>query len=384
MAHSISIPPSFSTTSTPLRTSSLSEQAYVLSIVSLQTQYAASTSAPTNKIDIFDKSTLRRVQTLPGHEVATTALRSINRNHKKFLMSSGKDGQVIVWDDRTNSIGISMTNAGNHQPLLCFDVSSDGMTVAAGSELQNEDALIHFWDPRNASVPLRTHSSTHSDDITTLSFSSSATDKIVLSGSSDGLITLSNADEEDEDEAVLHVANWGCSISQAGWIPGEGGAKIWAASDMETFSTWTYELDPLLSVDIRQPSVHRHGQTWVTDYLITCHAEDTPSSSLGVFVGSNEGDAAVLTHPDLRHANSSWAIHKQWSNGHVGIVRALLWDNEHNVLVTGGEDTKINVWSGLGALDDGVMDADITYSPRSMKRDMDWEAEEQEGKRARK
>ena len=110
MAHSISIPPSFSTTSTPLRTSSLSEQAYVLSIVSLQTQYAASTSAPTNKIDIFDKSTLRRVQTLPGHEVATTALRSINRigeNHKNFLVSSGKDGQVIVWDDRTNSIGIS-------------------------------------------------------------------------------------------------------------------------------------------------------------------------------------------------------------------------------------------------------------------------------------
>ncbi len=107
MAHSISIPSSFSTTSTPLRTSSLSEQAYVLSIVSLQTQYAASTSAPTNKIDIFDKSTLRRVQTLPGHEVATTALRSINRVGKKFLVSSGKDGQVIVWDDRTNSVGIS-------------------------------------------------------------------------------------------------------------------------------------------------------------------------------------------------------------------------------------------------------------------------------------
>ena len=97
-------------------------------------------------------------------------------------------------------------------------------------------------DPRNPSAPLRTHSSTHSDDITTLSFSSSSTDKIVLSGSSDGLITLSNANEDDEDEAVLHVANWGCSISQAGWIPGEGDAKIWAASDMETFSTWTNEV----------------------------------------------------------------------------------------------------------------------------------------------
>lgn len=102
-------------------------------------------------------------------------------------------------------------------------------------------------DPRKPSVPLRTHSSTHSDDITSLSFSSSMTDKVVLSGSSDGLISLSNPDEDDEDEAVLHVANWGCSVSQAGWIIGEGGAKIWAASDMETLSTWTNEVS--LSAD---------------------------------------------------------------------------------------------------------------------------------------
>ena len=45
--------------------------------------------------------------------------------------------------------------------------------------------------------------------------------------------------------------------------------------------------------------------------------------------------------------------------------------------MTGGEDTKINVWSGLGTLDDGAMDADITFSPGSMKRDMDWEDEQQ-------
>jgi len=36
----------------------------------------------------------------------------------------------------------------------------------------------------------------------------------------------------------------------------------------------------------------------------------------------------VLIHPDLRHADLSWAIHKQWSSGHVGIVRALLCDDE--------------------------------------------------------
>lgn len=109
MAHSISLSPSFSTESNPLKSSSLSSQSYVLSIVSLPAQYAASASAPANRIDIFDKATLRCVQTLPGHEVATTALRAVNRigeSHKTSLLSSGKDGNVFVWDERTNSYGI--------------------------------------------------------------------------------------------------------------------------------------------------------------------------------------------------------------------------------------------------------------------------------------
>jgi len=44
--------------------------------------------------------------------------------------------------------------------------------------------------------------------------------------------------------------------------------------------------------------------------------------------------------------------------------------------VTGGEDAKINVWSGLGDLDGDTMDTDIIFSPGPRKRDMDWEAEQ--------
>jgi WD repeat-containing protein 89 len=95
---------------------------------------------------------------------------------------------------------------------------------------------------------MRTHGSTHSDDITALHFlpslgsANSSLPKILLSASSDGLISTSNADEEDEDEAVLHVGNWGCSISQAGWISVSAGAQAWAGSDMETFSCWSDEV----------------------------------------------------------------------------------------------------------------------------------------------
>ena len=95
---------------------------------------------------------------------------------------------------------------------------------------------------------MRTHGSTHSDDITTLSYAPTKNEmnqNILLSGSTDGLVSTSNADEDDEDEAVIHVSNWGCSLSQTGWIHGQSGSmspSVWAASHMETFSIWTSEV----------------------------------------------------------------------------------------------------------------------------------------------
>ena len=86
-----------------------SSESYILSITSLPSHYAASASAPTNVIDLFDKTTLKGVKTLPGHEMATTSLHTVNNIAgvmNKCLISSGKDGSVKVWDDRTNSHSI--------------------------------------------------------------------------------------------------------------------------------------------------------------------------------------------------------------------------------------------------------------------------------------
>lgn len=65
---------------------------------------------------------------------------------------------------------------------------------------------------------------------------------------------------------------------------------MWAASDMETFSCWTDELDLLADQDIRKPNVHNVDRTWVTDYLIGCQNSSLEfgSQGLSVFVGSNE------------------------------------------------------------------------------------------------
>lgn len=238
-------------------------------------------------------------------------------------------------------VSIQMMAAGR-RPLLCCDASSDGFLVAAGTALQNEDAFILYWDPRNPAAPLRSHGSTHSDDITTVHFGE--TPNLLFSASSDGLISLSNTHEVDEDEAVTYVGNWGCSVSQGGWVNGSNKPHFWTASDMETFGYWSNELDCIQDTDIRHPSLHNQGQTWVTDYLINCHCTQKVESGLAVFVGSNEGDAALITNSDLSQPTAPWTIHSIWAGGHVGIVRSILWDEDHSVLVTGGEDSKVLTW----------------------------------------
>lgn len=99
----------FNSTSVAARSSHLSSQSYVLSLASLPDHYAASASAPSNTIDIFDKSTMQGIQTLSGHETATTSLLTVSTVAGlgvPSLVSSGRDGSVKVWDSRSNSHSI--------------------------------------------------------------------------------------------------------------------------------------------------------------------------------------------------------------------------------------------------------------------------------------
>jgi len=93
----------------PKLSSKSSSGSYILQITSLTSYYAASASFPSNVIDLFDKSTLCGIKTLSGHEKGTTSLRTVqglSGVNRECLVSSGKDGGVIVWDVRANAQSI--------------------------------------------------------------------------------------------------------------------------------------------------------------------------------------------------------------------------------------------------------------------------------------
>lgn len=102
------IAPQYTFFPTPRKT--VTSNAYYLALASLPNHYGAALSNPSNTIEIFDKSTLERMATLVGHENgAVTALKvaeNMNGFGSKHFVSSGKDGSVKIWDDRTGSHAI--------------------------------------------------------------------------------------------------------------------------------------------------------------------------------------------------------------------------------------------------------------------------------------
>jgi WD40 repeat protein len=233
---------SFSTLTSPRRTNNIGD-AYVLEIARTASHYVASTFAPKNTTHLFDRSSFAPVRALAGHEGGTSALvvapapsSLVAGGHALF--NCGKDARVKMWDERTGTVALEsaclfpstpyasdrlmgssgkLRTSGRPRALLSLGVASDGHMLAAGTELAGADACIHFFDLPSPAAPLRTHSQTHPEEITVFKFAP-AGERLLLSASSDGLLCTSNPDEQDEDEAGVHVGNWGCSIARAGWM----------------------------------------------------------------------------------------------------------------------------------------------------------------------
>lgn len=101
--------PDLTIVSSALRSTKLTSQEYVSSLVSLPNHYAASASAPTNSIYLFDKLNLLNVQILSGHEASITSLRTINTLaglSRPLLASSGRDGLIKIWDERSGNVSM--------------------------------------------------------------------------------------------------------------------------------------------------------------------------------------------------------------------------------------------------------------------------------------
>lgn len=123
------------------------------------------------------------------------------------------------------------------KPIMSMACNFDTRVVAVGTELQNHSASIHLWDVRNTPVSQAAHyQDVHSDDVTTLSFSSSSPHHL-LSGSTDGLVNLYDTRVADEDEVTLQTCNHNASIHRAAFV-GSNNDVVLALSHDEQFALY--------------------------------------------------------------------------------------------------------------------------------------------------
>lgn len=159
---------------------------------------------------------------------------------------------------------------GKGLPLLSLAIHEPSNLLVAGTELISSESHLLFYDTRSPTQPLYTHSTTHSDDITSLKFlpptaqyagplgqgttsSLPTPGNLLLSGSTDGLIALTNPKEADEEEAFYGAEPLDGSVAQVGYYrcplvnpdkkarratPKINGLKVWGRSDMDSFGTW--------------------------------------------------------------------------------------------------------------------------------------------------
>ncbi|CAG8507602.1 6280_t:CDS:2 [Acaulospora colombiana] len=302
----------------PLQSLDTTAIPYVTHLLSLSTsQVVAGFCTPADSFGLLavTQSDLTILRFFPGHQQGITDLKPTptEQSHGITFWSCGKDGLVKYFDTRLEGKEAMVLRASpNPQEIfLSLDISASANMVAAGTERRAEEASIVYWDPRNPSKPLYMHTSTHSEDITSLSFKPTLTDSnLILSGSSDGLVCISDSHQSDEDEACLHVANSGASIARTGWM---NLAEYNDAKSPRLDLVYDYG-------DVRSAST----EAWETDYIISSR-----------WLGSKNslGRGGLLTWcGDNRHNTHSW---KKWKmeavleGAHTEIVRCVCWNDEH-------------------------------------------------------
>lgn len=265
-------PIAYATLSAPLP-----DAPYVLGITPSPTTPHLVLRHPSKSLTVADNQTLQSVASLQGAHGGHISSVSCDGGE---LWSAAVDGSIIRWDERSrqkatvikglsitwstrrgfspslnvHKINATVTLAFIRKPLpvTALTTSAHDSLVIGGTELVSSEAHILFWDPRNSSAPLYTHSSTHSDDITHLSLLRSSStflpashnpeiktpSTLLLSASTDGLIALSDMKEGDEEEALVAEENWGQSIADAGGYMHKGKMGVWARSDMDEMCLW--------------------------------------------------------------------------------------------------------------------------------------------------
>ncbi|GAB1310537.1 WD40-repeat-containing domain protein [Madurella fahalii] len=313
---------------------------YVLDILPVTTGFAATASDQT--LSLFDPTRLnqgpvKKIRT--GHGNLITA--KVYNAADAIICTTGENGTVSVWDMRLDPTNAQAMQIGGNLPgLISLACSSETNAVAAGTELANHQASILIWDLRSPSSWRIQYNEVHSDDITELSYHPSEP-TLLLSGSTDGLVSVLDTTVTDEDDLILQTFNHG-SVHRAGFL---NVTEVYAASHDEKFAL--YDMAEHAAKGSATLDLGDIREALGCQYLAGVTTKVDGAGAV-VGVGSQDHEMFQLIHL-ARGAAGGWALDRETAVELPGahgseLVRSFCFFDEQQVVFTAGEDGCVKAW----------------------------------------
>ena len=255
--------------------------------------------------------------------------------------TAGRDGLVRCWDTRAKKAGIEISEprGSGFSSIACYE-----HCIAAGTESTKEglgDVSVLLYDTRNSTIPLRSYVESHTDTITQLAFHPDQAN-ILLSASTDGLVSLFDTNIQDEEDALQQVLNPRSAVHCSGYL---SSTKVYVVTTDEHFSI--YSLDE--TDDTERRTVLEIGdvrEKLDCTYVVDLIGREHPFMACGHNV--NE----TLSIVSLGHSGS-WGFGKgiSLSEAHgAEIVRDVLMLASEARMMSCGEDGHVKLWDLSAAM----------------------------------
>ncbi|KAL1635839.1 hypothetical protein SLS56_001534 [Neofusicoccum ribis] len=328
---------------------SLPKDSYIYALRQTNTSLAALSSD--DSIRIFDPKTL---QLLPNgiisrvHE-SVTCLETYSEDGN-VLATAGRDGLVKCWDRRTRK-AVMQFQVPKPQGLSALEVNSAHHAIIAGTELEDRgpgDSFIYAWDARNASIPRLTLAESHTDTITELCLHPS-NPSTLLSASTDGLVSLFDLMQNDEDDALRQVINHRSAVHHAGFA---SPTDVYVFGTDETLAFYQYQDSDDPSPELAPVKIGDVREKLTCEYVVNVYR----SAGANVVVAGNHSEQRLdllplHTPPIGQPLNYSCTLEDclrlPGSHGEE-IVRDVFIDPQSSTIFTCGEDGKVRSWSAEG------------------------------------
>ena len=378
---------------------------YVTNIVANDDSTNILATSSDHSITIYDYNTLKLLNTFKAHLNTINDIKQFNNSFT--WLSCASDKTIRSWDTRINNTNTTTSNNIIHKiknEILSFDISLNNTLLA----LTNGNS-IDFLDlrmissnnnsntsPSSTNIPqntLESYEDIHTDIITQLQFTP-YDPTLLASSSEDGLICIYDTKYMHEDDVTISTMNTDCPVRKFGFY-GTTYEGIYSLSTVEIMTLWH---SPSAQLLLSYPNI-RSDHT--IDYLVDCHYY-SDTDQLTLLGGTYEGIGKVIpirpeissilseyTQTDLNTAPAPVSkieveptlARYSLNNGHTDIIRCcfnpytylqqrsftqsiseqyVLHEKGHNSegssvptssmsinthLITGGEDSKICIWS---------------------------------------